>query len=174
MKTLSVCAILVLAGLCLWSAEGVHFMFLFLFTPHFSHFCFANFSAATKTCSASAPWPKTTGGKTASVNCDVGTGKMTRACSTAGKWGSISRKGCTVYNPSFGSDGQCGKDAGGAVCDKTGDSYCCSEYGWCGSTAEYCSCATCIDFRQVTFVNKGKDDDTNGTGQFFVCCCCCC
>ena len=30
---------------------------------------------------------------------------------------------------------QCGKQVGGAVCP---NGLCCSEFGWCGSTAEYC------------------------------------
>ncbi|PRQ47265.1 putative chitinase [Rosa chinensis] len=31
---------------------------------------------------------------------------------------------------------QCGRQAGGATCP---NGLCCSEYGWCGSTAEYCT-----------------------------------
>lgn len=31
---------------------------------------------------------------------------------------------------------QCGRQAGGAICP---NGLCCSQYGWCGSTYEYCS-----------------------------------
>ena len=34
-----------------------------------------------------------------------------------------------------GSAEQCGKQAGGALCP---GGMCCSQYGWCGTTSEYC------------------------------------
>ena len=34
------------------------------------------------------------------------------------------------------SSEQCGWQAGGALCLQ---GYCCSKYGWCGTTAEYCT-----------------------------------
>lgn len=36
---------------------------------------------------------------------------------------------------SFSNGEQCGSQAGGALCP---NNLCCSEYGWCGSTADYC------------------------------------
>ena len=33
---------------------------------------------------------------------------------------------------------QCGRQAGGAICP---NGLCCSQYGWCGNTADYCSLA---------------------------------
>ena len=35
-----------------------------------------------------------------------------------------------------GSSEQCGWQASGALCLR---GYCCSKYGWCGTTAEYCT-----------------------------------
>lgn len=39
--------------------------------------------------------------------------------------------------------GRCGKDFGFATCEKYPGEYCCSEYGWCGGTADHCNPQTC-------------------------------
>merc|ERR1711879_332709 len=33
-------------------------------------------------------------------------------------------------------------------CNPAGNTPCCSNLGWCGSTKEHCTCALCIDFRK--------------------------
>ena len=38
---------------------------------------------------------------------------------------------------------QCGGNAGGAICP---NDLCCSQYGWCGNTAEYCGVGCQLDY----------------------------
>ena len=35
-----------------------------------------------------------------------------------------------------------------AKCESDGKFHCCSEWGFCGDTAEHCNCPTCIDYRE--------------------------
>ena len=49
------------------------------------------------------------------------------------------------------SDNKCGpevplEDGTPARCDPDSAAFCCSSYGWCGGTAEYCSCETCKNY----------------------------
>eukprot|EP00928_Gymnodinium_smaydae_P039024 TRINITY_DN26763_c0_g1_i1.p1 TRINITY_DN26763_c0_g1~~TRINITY_DN26763_c0_g1_i1.p1 ORF type:complete len:965 (-),score=211.78 TRINITY_DN26763_c0_g1_i1:150-3044(-) len=51
-------------------------------------------------------------------------------------------------------DSQCGSafplpDGKPSQCDPRGDFPCCAASGWCGSTPEHCTCASCTDFRQT-------------------------
>ncbi|KAG8501589.1 hypothetical protein CXB51_003911 [Gossypium anomalum] len=45
-----------------------------------------------------------------------------------------------VENTLIGSAEQCGRQAGGALCP---GGLCCSQFGWCGSTANYCTVPGC-------------------------------
>ena len=51
-------------------------------------------------------------------------------------------------------DGKCGgdyplPDGTPGQCDSDGDKPCCSSYGWCGNTDEYCTCGDCIDYNSL-------------------------
>nr|POE73648.1 endochitinase 1 [Quercus suber] len=50
---------------------------------------------------------------------------------------------------------QCGTQAGGALCP---DGLCCSQYGWCGTTADYC------DNGCQSQCSGGGDDGGGGSG----------
>ena len=56
----------------------------------------------------------------------------------------------------FGDNaGRCGTGAplkNGRIpgCNAANEKYhCCSEWGYCGSGAEYCTCAKCVDYKQL-------------------------
>ena len=51
------------------------------------------------------------------------------------------------------SDGRCGSsvpldDGSPAQCDPKTEYYCCSKWGYCGSTDEHCDCADCVNYRK--------------------------
>ena len=65
----------------------------------------------------------------------------------------------TNTNKLVRSDGRCGSsvklsDGSPAQCDPETEFYCCSKWGYCGSTSEHCDCSDCVNYR-----NK----DTSGT-----------
>ena len=56
---------------------------------------------------------------------------------------------------SFVENGRCGcnfidgyGNSTGAQCDHESEAFCCSEFGWCGNTAEHCSSNSSIDYRK--------------------------
>ena len=59
------------------------------------------------------------------------------------------------------NDGRCGSDYplpdnSPAECDPDGRYPCCSRtrYGWCGNTADHCSCYDCVDY---VFVREWRE-----------------
>lgn len=55
------------------------------------------------------------------------------------------------------ADGKCGEnfpldDGTPARCKSSGDYYCCSQWGHCGSSDNHCKCEKCIDFRNTTWL----------------------
>ena len=56
------------------------------------------------------------------------------------------------------SDGRCGptvpqSDGSPSECNPETEFFCCSKWGYCGSTDEHCDCADCVDYRKGS---KGK------------------
>ena len=48
------------------------------------------------------------------------------------------------------NDGRCGIGYSlPAECDPDGENPCCSMYGWCGNTADHCSCSDCVDYSVI-------------------------
>lgn len=60
--------------------------------------------------------------------------------------------GCQDFRD-FREDLRCGpgyaapSGKGEAICDKTSEGPCCSQWGWCGNTDAHCKCDGCTDFR---------------------------
>ena len=59
------------------------------------------------------------------------------------------------YAENYRTDGGCGEnyplsDGSPAWCNPSGEAYCCSEWGFCGSSEAHCNCEKCIDFRNKT------------------------
>lgn len=50
-----------------------------------------------------------------------------------------------------------------AECDPASDNPCCAQSGWCGSTAEHCECAGCVDFRPSGSAGPTKDYDMSSS-----------
>ena len=66
-----------------------------------------------------------------------------------------------IGNRTFRSDGKCGSNnplpnGEPAECDPSPSSeyFCCSKWGYCGSTEEHCDCPDCINYRNPR--PKGK------------------
>ena len=60
------------------------------------------------------------------------------------------------------SDHRCGRDFGGAICDPTNPGgACCSNYGWCGSTPDFCSVSSC----QSGCLEKNNGGASNSTSS---------
>lgn len=62
---------------------------------------------------------------------------------------------CFLKNEFIRTDGGCGEnyplsDGSPAWCNPSGEAYCCSEWGFCGSSEAHCNCEKCIDFRNKT------------------------
>ncbi|XP_019641419.1 PREDICTED: uncharacterized protein LOC109482960 [Branchiostoma belcheri] len=77
-------------------------------------------------------------------------------CSSEGYCGSTDNhctcSGCKDYRPKWRNDWKCGPNfpapgANPGQCDPNGSGPCCSSGGWCGSTADHCTCSGCIDYR---------------------------
>ena len=65
--------------------------------------------------------------------------------------------GVPKYDEFIRADAQCGPnnpldDGSPAKCDPNGDAFCCSEWGFCGSTDSHCKCDKCVDFRNQTLL----------------------
>ena len=75
----------------------------------------------------------------------------------------------SAENAPYRADGRCGAQwplPSGAVSECAPDSAaggpCCSESGWCGSTAEHCECKGCVDY-------SPKDDGGEENSSFCTC-----
>ena len=65
--------------------------------------------------------------------------------------------GVPKYDEFVLADGKCGPnnpldDGSPAKCDPNGDAFCCSEWGFCGSSDGHCNCEKCVDFRNQTLM----------------------
>ena len=65
----------------------------------------------------------------------------------------------SAINLTVRSDGKCGplnplSDGTSSKCDPTSTAYCCSDLGICGSTAAFCDCSECVNYR--TFQPDGN------------------
>merc|ERR1711983_171266 len=61
-------------------------------------------------------------------------------------------------NGRYRSDGKCGagnplENGTPAECDPNSEYFCCSEFGFCGGTAEHCNCDICVNYRPVQLID---------------------
>ena len=57
----------------------------------------------------------------------------------------------SATNPRVRGDGKCGStnplpDGSPSECDPNGSAPCCSKWGHCGNTADYCDCPECVRY----------------------------
>ena len=59
-----------------------------------------------------------------------------------------------IFALEWREDGRCGNEfpllnGRPAECNPEGGYYCCSEFGYCGSTEDHCNCPKCTDHRGI-------------------------